>query len=84
MLTLYASASLSLDWLFFVKLAQPFFQERSGSGIASILNRIETRESPPTYNETNKFTSVFQSIIDSYGVATYQEINPGILWQQAY
>jgi len=38
---------------------------------------IETSESPPTYNETNKFTKVFQTIIDSYGVATYQEINPG-------
>jgi V-type H+-transporting ATPase subunit a len=50
--------------------------EHSGSGVSSILNMIETSESPPTYNRTNKFTDVFQGIIDSYGVATYQEINP--------
>lgn len=27
---------------------------------------------------TNKFTEGFQTIMDSYGVAAYQEINPGI------
>ncbi|ESO00811.1 hypothetical protein HELRODRAFT_112954 [Helobdella robusta] len=50
--------------------------ERSGSSVPSILNRMETSQQPPTYNCTNKFTEVFQSVVDSYGVSTYLEINP--------
>ncbi|KAJ8038580.1 hypothetical protein HOLleu_16043 [Holothuria leucospilota] len=50
--------------------------ERSGSTVPSILNRVDTTEEPPTYNKTNKFTSVFQSIVDSYGVSNYREVNP--------
>ncbi|XP_022083989.1 V-type proton ATPase 116 kDa subunit a-like isoform X2 [Acanthaster planci] len=50
--------------------------ERSGSTVPSILNRMDTHENPPTYNKTNKFTEVFQSIVDSYGVASYREVNP--------
>jgi len=50
--------------------------ERSGSSVPSILNRMETREMPPTYNKTNKFTQVYQGIVDSYGIASYLEVNP--------
>lgn len=51
--------------------------EKSGCDLtAAILSRIETTEQPPTYNRTNKFTAVFQGIVDSYGVATYMEVNP--------
>jgi len=50
--------------------------ERSGSSVPPILNRMDTMESPPTYNRTNKFTTAFQNIVDSYGVASYREINP--------
>jgi vacuolar-type H+-ATPase subunit I/STV1 len=52
-------------------------QERSGSSVPPILNRMESFEDPPTYNRTNKFTYGFQVLIDSYGVATYREVNPG-------
>jgi len=54
-----------------------YLQERSGSSMPSILNRMETKQSPPTYNKTNKFTDVFQVIVDAYGVASYLEVNPG-------
>ena len=53
-----------------------FLQERSGSSVPSILNRMNTKQEPPTYNRTNKFTAVFQNIVDAYGVASYREVNP--------
>lgn len=43
----------------------------------SILNRMQTKQTPPTYNKTNKFTSGFQNIVDAYGMGTYREMNPG-------
>ncbi|XP_076005754.1 V-type proton ATPase 116 kDa subunit a isoform X15 [Genypterus blacodes] len=50
--------------------------ERSGSTVPSILNRMQTKQTPPTYNKTNKFTSGFQNIVDAYGIGNYREINP--------
>lgn len=50
--------------------------ERSGSTVPSILNRMQTKQTPPTYNKTNKFTSGFQSIVDAYGIGNYREMNP--------
>jgi len=47
--------------------------------VASILNVIDTSEAPPTYHMTNKFTAVFQNIVDAYGVSSYREANPGHL-----
>lgn len=53
------------------------WQERSGSTVPSILNRMQTKQTPPTFNKTNKFTSGFQNIVDAYGIGSYREINPG-------
>lgn len=52
--------------------------ERSGALVPSILTVIHTHEQPPTYFLTNKFTTAFQSIVDSYGMARYHEINPAV------
>ncbi|KAG2458604.1 VPP1 ATPase, partial [Polypterus senegalus] len=50
--------------------------EKSGSSLHPVLHRIESQQTPPTFNRTTSFTSGFQTIIDSYGVGDYQEINP--------
>ncbi|VDM68930.1 unnamed protein product [Strongylus vulgaris] len=59
-----------------VKAALEKGVETSGSTVRPVLNVLETPEVPPTYNRTNKFTEVFQGIVDSYGIATYRELNP--------
>ncbi|KAG8473681.1 hypothetical protein CXB51_035988 [Gossypium anomalum] len=50
----------------------------SNSQVGAIFQVLHTRESPPTYFRTNKFTAAFQEIVDAYGVAKYQEANPGV------
>merc|ERR1719370_2303690 len=52
--------------------------EKSGSTVAPILNQMATKEQPPTFFRTNKFTSAFQALINAYGVATYREANPAV------
>ncbi|XP_044294247.1 V-type proton ATPase 116 kDa subunit a3 isoform X2 [Varanus komodoensis] len=49
---------------------------RSGSGVECFAQRISCTEPPPTLIRTNKFTAGFQNIVDAYGVASYQEVNP--------
>jgi len=53
-------------------------QEGSGTSIPPILHELNTRKTPPTFHRTNKFTEGFQTIMDSYGIAAYQEVNPGL------
>ncbi|KAM4636323.1 V-type proton ATPase 116 kDa subunit a 3 [Discoglossus pictus] len=52
--------------------------ESNGGGGESFCQQIPYALSPPTLIRTNKFTSGFQGIVDAYGVATYQEVNPAI------
>ncbi|CCD13526.1 unnamed protein product [Trypanosoma congolense IL3000] len=51
----------------------------SGAQVLTIVEEITTNDKPPTCFFTNKFTGCFQSIVDSYGMARYKEINPGVL-----
>jgi V-type H+-transporting ATPase subunit a len=52
--------------------------DRAGLSVPTIVNQIKTNKTPPTYNKTNKFTEGFQTIINAYGTAKYQEVNPGL------
>lgn len=61
-----------------IQLALRRATELSESSVPSILNRMTTRQTPPTYFRTNKFTRVFQDLIDAYGVPTYREVNPAL------
>lgn len=67
-------APLGLPW---VSAGCPPLQYTSGSSVECFVQRVPTSESPPTLIRTNKFTAGFQSIVDAYGVASYQEVNPG-------
>uniref|UniRef100_A0A8C9TJM2 V-type proton ATPase subunit a n=1 Tax=Scleropages formosus TaxID=113540 RepID=A0A8C9TJM2_SCLFO len=49
---------------------------KSGAAVPSFVNRIPSKDPPPTLIRTNKFTSGFQNIVDAYGVASYREVNP--------
>lgn len=52
--------------------------QTAGATIPPTIDPIMTNEVPPTFNRTNKFTAGFQSLIDSYGVNTYREVNPSV------
>ena len=52
--------------------------DKAGLAVPTIVNQIKTNKTPPTYNQTNKFTEGFQTIINAYGTAKYQEVNPTI------
>ena len=40
------------------------------------MNYVQTKEVPPTFHKQNKLTAGFQSLVNAYGVPSYQEINP--------
>jgi len=61
-----------------IQLALRRGTEKSGSTVAPILNQMTTREQPPTFFRTNKYTGAFQALINAYGVAGYREANPAV------
>ena len=67
------------------KVLSSIMKEMSGSAVPSIMQQMKTDKPPPTYNRTDKFTIGFQTLIDSFGIATYREVNPGMVycWRSA-
>lgn len=61
-----------------IKAALRDAEESSGAQVSTIVEELETKETRPTYFKTNKITSTFQGIVDSYGIARYKEVNPGV------
>lgn len=61
-----------------IQLALHRATENSGTAASPVLQEIPTTVTPPTFMRINKFTEGFQSLITAYGVASYQEVNPGL------
>lgn len=76
--TLVAEAWCPTNSLPLIKSTLHDVNERAGLSVPSIVNEIRTNKTPPTYVRTNKFTEGFQTIINAYGTAKYNEVNPGL------
>jgi len=76
--TLIAEAWCPSNSLPQIKATLQDVNNRAGLTVPSIINEIRTNKTPPTYQKTNKFTEGFQTIINAYGTAKYQEVNPGL------
>jgi V-type H+-transporting ATPase subunit a len=76
--TLIAEAWCPTNSLPVIKSTLHDVNNRAGLSVPSIINEIRTNKTPPTYQKTNKFTEGFQTIINAYGTAKYQEVNPGL------
>jgi len=76
--TLIAEAWVPTNSLPQIRATLQDVNDRAGLSVPTIVNQIQTNKTPPTYNKTNKFTEGFQTIIDAYGTAKYQEVNPGL------
>ena len=76
--TLIAEAWVPTNSLPQVRATLQDVNDRAGLSVPTIVNQIKTNKTPPTYNKTNRFTEGFQTIINAYGTAKYQEVNPGV------
>jgi len=50
----------------------------SNAPVNTVFHQVYTSESPPTYFESSKVITAFQSVVDAYGVARYREMNPTV------
>jgi V-type H+-transporting ATPase subunit a len=64
--------------IYTIQIALRHATEESGTNVPPILHELRTNKTPPTFQVQNRFTEGFQTIMDSYGIATYQEVNPGL------
>ncbi|KAG2140977.1 V-type ATPase, V0 complex, 116kDa subunit family [Suillus bovinus] len=76
--TLVAEGWIPTRDLTMIQIALRHATEASGTSVVPILHELHTSKTPPTFTRTNKFTEGFQTIMDAYGIATYQEVNPGL------
>eukprot|EP01012_Entosiphon_sulcatum_P002517 TRINITY_DN1053_c0_g1_i1.p1 TRINITY_DN1053_c0_g1~~TRINITY_DN1053_c0_g1_i1.p1 ORF type:complete len:851 (-),score=223.96 TRINITY_DN1053_c0_g1_i1:65-2578(-) len=51
-------------------------EQACGARVQTVVEILHSNQTPPTFFRVNKFTSTFQGIVDSYGVARYKEVNP--------
>jgi V-type H+-transporting ATPase subunit a len=73
--TLIAEAWCPTSSLPLIKSTLQGVSDMAGSSSApTIVNQIRTTRTPPTYVKTNKFTLAFQTIVEAYGTAKYQEV----------
>lgn len=58
-----------LYWTYIVQIQEALKRAAtdSNSQVGSIFQVLHTREHPPTFFRTNKFTTAFQEIVDAYG-----------------
>mmetsp|Transcript_73893 Transcript_73893/g.119927 ORF Transcript_73893/g.119927 Transcript_73893/m.119927 type:complete len:960 (+) Transcript_73893:95-2974(+) len=50
----------------------------SRASVQSVLHRVQTKETPPTYFRNEPVAQGTQSIVDAYGMARYKEFNPAV------
>lgn len=48
----------------------------ANSPTPSLMEELQTEETPPTYFETNDLTRCYQDIVNAYGIPRYKEVNP--------
>lgn len=87
-LNMFANRNALLVGLVWVpaKYADAFFAKKNEMSREKNLNPMITPHEDdvypelvrPTYFENNEFTSIFQTVIDTYGTPLYQEANPAI------
>ncbi|KAJ5107925.1 hypothetical protein N7456_004600 [Penicillium angulare] len=74
--TLIAEAWCPTNSLPRIKSTLQDLTNSAGLSVPIIINKIQTNKTPPTHFRLNKFTEAFQTIVNSYGVPKYQEVNP--------